>query len=132
MSFTFQAMGMGKQSLLLSSMRQGLVNIPLLFIMNHFFGLYGVVWTQLIADSITGGISYYVYHRSYEGLLKKREMHLEEASAETEQEEFISDSTTEAPLDAEEAAIDSTIGIPSEVEETVDGFAELEAETMDV
>lgn len=132
MSFTFQAMGMGKQSLLLSSMRQGLVNIPLLFIMNHFFGLYGAVWTQLIADSITGGISYYVYHRSYEGLLKKREMHLEEASAETEQEEFISKGTTEAPLDAEEAISDSTIEIPSEVEETVDGFAELETETMDV
>ena len=72
MSFTFQAMGMGKQSLLLSSMRQGLVNIPLLLIMNHFFGLYGVVWTQLIADSITAGISYYVYKRSYAGLLAKR------------------------------------------------------------
>jgi hypothetical protein len=115
--------------------------------MNHFFGLYGVVWTQLIADSITGGISYYVYHRSYEGLLKKREMHLEEDLAEAEQKEFIGDSTIEAtfkveesisdnttgaPLGAEEAAIDSTIGIPSEVEETVDGFAELETETMDI
>ena len=71
MSFTFQAMGMGKQSLILSSMRQGLVNIPLLFIMNHFFGLYGVVWTQLIADSITAGISYYVYKKSYSSLLSK-------------------------------------------------------------
>lgn len=72
MSFTFQAMGMGKQSLILSSMRQGLVNIPLLFIMNHFFGLYGVVWTQLIADTITASISYFVYKKSYAGLLAKR------------------------------------------------------------
>lgn len=71
MSFTFQAMGMGKQSLILSSMRQGLVNIPLLIIMNRFFGLYGVVWTQLIADSITAAISYWVYRKSYAGLLSR-------------------------------------------------------------
>ena len=73
LSFTFQAMGMGKQSLILSSMRQGLVNIPLLFIMNALFGLYGVVSTQFIADSITAAISYYVYRRSYKNLLAKQE-----------------------------------------------------------
>lgn len=122
MSFTFQAMGMGKQSLLLSSMRQGLVNIPLLFIMNHFFGLYGVVWTQLIADSITAGISYYVYHRSYEGLLKKRELHLEEAAADANfEEEFTTESTFEEET-TEEAL----------TEETVTGFLETESETTDV
>ena len=82
MSFTFQAMGMGKQSLILSSMRQGLVNIPLLFIMNHLFGLYGIVWTQLIADTITAGISYYVYKRSYAGLLTKRKNIDEEKEAD--------------------------------------------------
>lgn len=74
LSFTFQAMGMGKQSLLLSSMRQGLVNIPLLLIMNAAFGLYGVVWTQFIADSITATISYIVYKRSYTKLLSKAEI----------------------------------------------------------
>jgi Na+-driven multidrug efflux pump len=68
-SFTFQAMGMGKQSLVLSSLRQGLVNIPLLFIMNGIFGLYGIVWTQLIADVITGVISYIVYRKSLNKLM---------------------------------------------------------------
>jgi Na+-driven multidrug efflux pump len=63
-SFTFQAMGMGKQSLVLSSLRQGLVNIPLLFIMNSLFGLIGIVCTQLISDVITAIISYVVYARS--------------------------------------------------------------------
>ena len=43
MSYTFQAMGKGAKSLLLTSCRQGLVNIPLLFIMNGIFGLYGNV-----------------------------------------------------------------------------------------
>ena len=84
MSFTFQAMGMGKQSLILSSMRQGLVNIPLLLIMNHFFGLYGVVWTQLIADSITAAISYCVYKKSYSSLLAKRK----NAQEQNEKEEI--------------------------------------------
>ena len=68
-SFTFQAMGMGKQSLVLSSLRQGVVNIPLLFIMNAAFGLYGIVWTQLISDIITGVISYIVYRNSLKKLM---------------------------------------------------------------
>ena len=69
-SFTFQAMGMGKQSLLLSSLRQGVVNIPLLLVMNAVFGLYGIVWTQLISDTITAVISYITYSRSLGKLMK--------------------------------------------------------------
>ena len=77
-SFTFQAMGMGKQSLILSSLRQGVVNIPLLFIMNHFFGLYGIVWTQLISDIITGVISYLVYRHSLKKLMAESKTVLED------------------------------------------------------
>ena len=69
-SFTFQAMGMGKESLILSSLRQGVVNIPLLFLMNHLFGLYGIVWTQLISDIITAVISYALYRHSLGKLMK--------------------------------------------------------------
>ncbi|MBO7217820.1 MAG: MATE family efflux transporter [Clostridia bacterium] len=68
MNYTFQAMGKGKQSLILSSCRQGLVNIPLLFIMNHFFGMYGIVWTQFIADLITLAISFTLYFSLYKKL----------------------------------------------------------------
>lgn len=68
-SFSFQAMGMGKQSLILSSLRQGVVNIPLLFVMDKLFGLYGIVWTQLISDIITGVISYIIYRRSLKKLM---------------------------------------------------------------
>lgn len=56
-TFSLQAMGKGPESLLLSVCRQGLVNIPLLFLLNSIFGLYGVVSTQLVADTITMGIS---------------------------------------------------------------------------
>lgn len=78
-SFTFQAMGMGKQSLVLSSLRQGVVNIPLLLIMDHFFGLYGIVWTQLISDIITGIISYIVYRHSLKKLMSNTDSTLKMA-----------------------------------------------------
>ncbi len=67
-SFTFQAMGKGKESLILSSLRQGVVNIPLLFLMNSLFALDGLVWTQLISDAVTTAISFFVYHRTYKAL----------------------------------------------------------------
>lgn len=59
---TFQAMGKGTQSLILSAARQGLIAIPLLFIMNNFFGLHGILWTQTIADIITLCISIVLYN----------------------------------------------------------------------
>ncbi len=71
MNYTFQAMGKGKQSLLLSSCRQGLVNIPLLYLLNYFFGMYGIVWTQFIADAITMIISFSLYRGFYKKLKEK-------------------------------------------------------------
>ena len=61
MSYTFQAMGKGAESLFLTSCRQGIINIPLLFVMNWLVGLYGIIWTQLLADSITIVISFTLY-----------------------------------------------------------------------
>ena len=68
MSYTFQAMGKGAESLLLTSCRQGLINIPLLFLMNHLFGLYGIIWTQLLADSLTAVLSFLIYRRVHSKL----------------------------------------------------------------
>ena len=50
----------------------GLVNIPLLFVMAHFFGLYGIIWTQLLSDAVTSAVSYAVYRRSYTRLIKSQ------------------------------------------------------------
>ncbi len=61
MCYTLQAMGKGTESLVLSACRQGLFNIPLLFLMDHLFGMYGVVWTQLLADALTAVLSFIVY-----------------------------------------------------------------------
>jgi putative MATE family efflux protein len=49
----FQAMGKWKQSMFLSLFRQGLLLIPLLIILNQVLGLYGLIWSQPIADTIS-------------------------------------------------------------------------------
>lgn len=58
---SFQAMGKGKQSMLLSISRQGLINIPLLFLMKAILGLNGIVWTQLVSDLITLAMGLILY-----------------------------------------------------------------------
>lgn len=52
-NFTFQAIGKGKQSMILAISRQGFVFFPMVFIMNHFIGLFGIVWAQPIADVVS-------------------------------------------------------------------------------
>lgn len=70
-TFSLQAMGKGPESLFHSICRQGLVNIPLLFVLNHFFGLYGVVSTQLVADSITMIFSTVILAKIFRDLKEK-------------------------------------------------------------
>lgn len=61
----FQAVGMGGKALALGSSRWIVFNIPLLFVMNWVFGMYGIVWTQVVADVMMAAVSLWVY-RSFE------------------------------------------------------------------
>lgn len=56
-----QAVDRGKISFALAVIRQLFLNIPILFIMDHLFGMSGIVWTQLIADVINVIVSYIIY-----------------------------------------------------------------------
>ena len=58
-----QAVDRGKVSFQLAVIRQICLNIPILFLMNMFFGMSGIVWTQLTADIINVVISYVIYSR---------------------------------------------------------------------
>ena len=69
--YCLQAMGKGKESLILGVCRQGLFAIPILLILNHFVGLYGVVAAQLISDAITFIISTLIYRKVYNSLQKE-------------------------------------------------------------
>ena len=50
LNFSFQGMGKGIQSMVLSLGRQGLIYVPMLFIMNKLIGLEGIIWSQATAD----------------------------------------------------------------------------------
>ena len=47
----FQAMGKWQPSLFLSLFRQALLLIPLLIVLDHTVGLYGLVWSQPVRDT---------------------------------------------------------------------------------
>ena len=53
MIIQFQAMGEFKESLICSILRKGVLDIPLLFLMNELLGLYGCMWVQPIVDTIS-------------------------------------------------------------------------------
>ena len=55
-----QAMGKVAASFVLNLLRQGIFLIPLLFILNYFFGLDGVIYSNAIADYGTVIVSYVV------------------------------------------------------------------------
>ncbi len=59
---TFNAFGNGKVSLFLAVFRWAIVNIPMLFILKAIFGIYGLVWSQLISDLIVSTTSVIFYH----------------------------------------------------------------------
>ena len=59
--YTFQGFGRGERSLFLGIMRWAVFNIPMLFILNYFIGMYGIVWSQVTADILTVALSAFVY-----------------------------------------------------------------------
>ena len=75
LNFSFQGMGKGVQSMVLSLGRQGLIYVPMLFIMNKFIGLEGVIWAQAIADFCCVIMSVIMYAFVNKGI-KKRESSL--------------------------------------------------------
>lgn len=59
--YLFQAFGKGQISLFLGVTRWLVFNIPMLFLLNAIFGMFGIVWSQATADILTVTLSLYVY-----------------------------------------------------------------------
>ncbi len=62
--YFFQALGRGRIALFLVVMRWLMINIPMLFLMDLLFGLYGLAWSQLVSDVIVAFLSWLIY-RAY-------------------------------------------------------------------
>ena len=56
-----QAVARGRTSFWLAAIRQLCLNIPILFLLDHLFGMTGIVWTQTVADAINVVISYVIF-----------------------------------------------------------------------
>lgn len=71
--YLFQAFGKGKISLFLGVTRWLIFNIPMLFLLNAIFGMFGIVWSQATADILTVLLSFFVYwkYKPSVGTLKK-------------------------------------------------------------
>ena len=59
----FQAMGMAKESLICTVLRKGVLDIPLLFLMDRLIPLYGCTMVQPIVDCISMIVAIYFYRK---------------------------------------------------------------------
>ncbi len=57
----FQAVGRGDYALFLIVLRWAAIDIPMLFLLDRLFGMYGVVWAQFAGDSIVALATYLTY-----------------------------------------------------------------------
>ncbi|WP_125143553.1 MATE family efflux transporter [Clostridium transplantifaecale] len=62
-TYTLQAVGDGKNTLMLAVLRQCIIYIPMMFIMNVILGATGLVWTQILAEIITLCIALHVFKK---------------------------------------------------------------------
>lgn len=63
MIIQFQAMGRAKETLITSILRKGVLDVPLLFLMDALLPLYGCMWVQPIVDFISLIVAFSFYLR---------------------------------------------------------------------
>ena len=63
MIIQFQAMGKARESLICSILRKGVLDIPLLFLMDAILPLYGCMWVQPIVDTVALSAALVLYKR---------------------------------------------------------------------
>ena len=66
------ALGQGKSTIILATMRKVIILIPLCFLLAHFVGFNGVYMSEGIADLIAGFITSIVIFTTFPKVLKKR------------------------------------------------------------
>ena len=76
-----QAMGAATPSLIVNISRQGLIYIPMIFVLQALLGADGVAWAQPVADALSLGLGIALYVHTYHKLraADEQETHVEEA-----------------------------------------------------
>ena len=70
----FQAVGMGRESLLFAILRKIVLEIPALFILNAAVGLYGLAYAQFCAELILATAAILVLNRLFKRLEKNNNL----------------------------------------------------------
>lgn len=73
----FQAVGMGRESLVFAIMRKVLLEIPALYVLDYFFPLYGLAYSQLVAEAVLAVVAAIVLVRLFGRLEKERSARLQ-------------------------------------------------------
>lgn len=68
----FQSCGMGKKALIFAILRKIIFEIPIIFILNRFFPLYGLAWAQTITEIILATIAVIVLVKMFRGFERKK------------------------------------------------------------
>ena len=64
----FQAVGMGKESFIFAVLRKVLLEIPAMYVLNYFFPLYGLAYSQLVAEFVLAVAAVVVLARLFQKL----------------------------------------------------------------
>lgn len=72
MSGVFESLGQGKQSLLISLLRQLLIIIPLAFVLIPIIGINGVWMTFPLSETVASAVAFYLYKKSYLKIIKEQ------------------------------------------------------------
>ena len=65
-------MGAAKASLIINLSRQGLIYIPMLFIMDAAIGMTGLVWAQPVADALSLLLAVVLYRLTYDSMMHEK------------------------------------------------------------
>ncbi len=82
---TLQAMGAAIASLVLNLSRQGIIFIPLLFILQAVIGINGIVIAQPIADGLTIVLAIILLVHTSKGLVRKHQQEIDQEKLEEQQ-----------------------------------------------
>ena len=63
--FVFQSVGMGHTSLILAITRKIILEIPLLFLRNWLFPLYGLPYAQVLAEVVLAAVGFLMLRRVF-------------------------------------------------------------------
>ncbi len=70
-----QASGNAAMATLVSALRQGILLIPMLFAMNHFFGVTGNIWAHIVADMAAAVIAVVLALHQYRKFVTGKSIH---------------------------------------------------------